>query len=208
MAATKSKEITNEVIFDRLREFEDKFLVMFDTFNLKLETISLTSPPAAKRTVAKKFTKTEAARVDKPPANAMYWWRKMYATESDLIKTLYTDEDITTAEASCTNIKAKATDYDKRCAIGQSIYSTFDDGKKKQIKGMFQTWKKEQAKSEIQTVEKEASTDDEKKSDTDEKQNDNDSTKEGTDKVTTKKPVTKKKPVKGKKDDDEKDMKN
>lgn len=157
-----AKEVTLADIMNRLNSMEELVKVLFDGIGLKLESMDLTPTPP-KRVVTKKSPKTGAAKIEKPPVNAMYWWRRKYAEEDDIIKPLYTDEDVKTAEANCTKIKAKATDYDKRSAIGQLIYSTFNDKKKKQIKGMFDTWKKEQVKATIKTVEKEPSTDDEKK---------------------------------------------
>lgn len=159
-----SKAVSNEDILARVSQLEETVKVLFSELGFKLEKtlISKHSPkPSTNSSNSKqKAVKKASGNV---PANSMYWWREMYASEDPIIKNLYTEDDVKNAVKTCTKIKEKASDYDKRKAYGYAIYSTFTKAKKQEIKGMFDTWKKEHAKNNTTSVKKENDSDDEKK---------------------------------------------
>ena len=156
--STESKSVSNEDIMEYLKLMEKKFMASIDAIGLRIETTSLTSDPSIKKKVVTKKVADDKPPVNKLPANTMYWWRQMYATKDPSIEKFFTDKDIENAKVSCTKIKDKDPQYKKDCAIGQCIYSTFDAAKKSQLKGMYETFKKEHAMKAVKLMDVEQSS--------------------------------------------------
>jgi hypothetical protein len=95
-------------------------------------------------------------------SNTMYWWVAMYAVQDPLINKCFTNDEVKKAEESIEGIKDKPEGYDRRRAIGLTIWKGFAKSKKSnELKTLYDNWKKEAAKSLAKDVEKEKNTDDE-----------------------------------------------
>lgn len=156
-----------EGLNDKIEQTENTIKIMIDGIGLKLDGLSLNGPPTIKRQAINKKPKMVGINVPETvPANTMIWWKKMYADKNDIIKVYYNDDDIKKAEIGYLGIKSKAkanaTGYEKQLAIGRIIYSTFDPKKKKILKGIYETWKKEQEQNKTVSIDRESNTDDEK----------------------------------------------
>lgn len=150
--------VTNEELLDLIKTMESSVKLQLESINFKIEKLSLV-PTAQKRTVVKK-PKDTADTSAKPPANAMYWWKKMFVEKNDLISKEYTEDDMKTAEDSLSEAKSKGPEKEKLSAIALSIYKTFDKDKKQNIKSMYVNWKKEQVKNTTVVIGTEPTTDD------------------------------------------------